>query len=177
MDVCPEFLGDVVVSVAMTCCSYAPGVLPRLDAYLGERGIHVTERPVPAGLWKRWFLDARGASMIVVEFVNDVLPAPYLADSCDVRSPTDPGRGSASRYRSWSAARHRSALPAPPCSMTAHSSHLPRLVSCFRCCSRSPWPFLGGDAIAGESQTGTLRYLLVTAVGRTHPCCSRNSPP
>jgi ABC-2 type transport system permease protein len=27
---------------------------------------------------------------------------------------------------------------------------------------------LGGDAIAGESQTGTLRYLLVRPVGRTH---------
>ena len=27
---------------------------------------------------------------------------------------------------------------------------------------------LGGDAIAGETQTGTLRYLLVRPVGRTH---------
>ena len=27
---------------------------------------------------------------------------------------------------------------------------------------------LGGDAIAGESQTGTLRYLLIRPVGRTH---------
>src|SRR3954463_10293159 len=27
---------------------------------------------------------------------------------------------------------------------------------------------LGGDSIAGESQTGTLRYLLVRPVGRTH---------
>ena len=27
---------------------------------------------------------------------------------------------------------------------------------------------LGGDAIAGEAQTGTLRYLLARPVGRTH---------
>jgi ABC-2 type transport system permease protein len=31
-----------------------------------------------------------------------------------------------------------------------------------------PIAVLGGDAIAGESQTGTLRYLLVRPVGRTH---------
>src|SRR5215213_1076774 len=31
-----------------------------------------------------------------------------------------------------------------------------------------PLAALGGDAIAGESQTGTLRYLLVRPVGRTH---------
>src|SRR4029450_4149499 len=31
-----------------------------------------------------------------------------------------------------------------------------------------PVAVLGGDATAGESQTGTLRYLLVRPVGRTH---------
>jgi hypothetical protein len=30
-----------------------------------------------------------------------------------------------------------------------------------------PWPVVAGDAVAGEAQAGTLRYLLVRPVGRT----------
>ena len=43
----------------------------------------------------------------------------------------------------------------------------PRWPSCCRCSCRSRSPSWPGDAVAGEAQAGTLRYLLVRPVGRT----------
>ena len=56
----------------------------------------------------------------------------------------------------------------PRCSTTARCSRWPRSGVVLPLFLPIAVAVLGGDAIAGETQTGTLRYLLVRPVGRTH---------
>ena len=103
--------------------------------------------------------------MIVVELIK-MPPAADLAHHRHAHRAANTGCGAACGHRSRSATRHRSAVPLSSPHRTlfplaALGVVLPLLLPIAVA-------VLGGDAIAGESQTGTLRYLLVRPVGRTH---------
>ena len=159
---------------AASCAAPTPAAL---NALLVAGGVRVTSSRPSGAPWRtsssrptgreRGPGGAAGRRMIRRRAAQAVPPAADLGDDRAARRAADAGRGAAGGHRPRPAARDRARRSCRPCWPTARCSRWPRWRSCCRCSCRSPSPWSAGDAIAGEAQAGTLRYLLIRPVGRT----------
>ena len=93
-------------------------------------------------------------------------PPAHVGDHRRAERPAHPGGDPAGGHRPRPASGHRSPVPLGGADRRdAVPARRPR-ASCCRSSCRSRWRSSGGDAIAGEAQAGTLRYLLVRPVAR-----------